>query len=147
MGPQQPTLENKKSAKATARIQKLCDDIGNAFRNHKLDLLGLCELGEHLVGLHGKTHFGAQTQEELMKFALKTLGKLATTYPMRVSRGLHLLVAPTWGGEPVLPRHLRVVEEEEEYPMLPLRAPTTLERRAARDASLVSSRTRSARGE
>ncbi len=54
VGLQQPSLENKKVGKATARIQKLSDDIGNAFRNHNLDLLGLCELGEHLVGLDGK---------------------------------------------------------------------------------------------
>ena len=77
-----------------------------------------------------------------MKYALKTLKKLATEYPTRVARGLHELVAASYGGELVMPPHLQP-EEPEEYPMLSPRPPTTLELRAQRDVSLISGRTRS----
>ena len=83
-------------------------------------------------------------EAQLMKYALKTLGKLASKLPTKVSRGLHLLVAPTYGGEPVLPPHLQEEEPVEELPMLPPRPPTALELRAERDARLAK---RSAAGE
>ena len=78
-----------------------------------------------------------------MRYALKTLKKLADKFPTQVARGLHELVAEKYGGEMIMPPHLQ--SEPEELPVLPPRAPTALELRAGRDESLVSGRTRSMR--
>ena len=80
-------------------------------------------------------------EEQMMKYALKTLRKLTIEYPTRVSRGLHELVAKAYGGEVIMPPHLQ--SGVEKYAMLPPRAPTALELRASRDQSLISSRTQS----
>ena len=90
--------------------------------------------------------YANDAEEELMKYALKTLKKLATRFPTKVSRGLHKLVAAAYGGY-MMPPHLQTESEPlEELPMLPPRPPTALELRAGRDGSLVSGRTRSSAG-
>ena len=67
VGINQTTLEQKKRGRAKAYLDRLIDDIKNGFRHHKLDVLGLCELGTHLRGLHGDRNFNAPTQEDLMQ--------------------------------------------------------------------------------
>ena len=45
----------------------LVKDVATAFKKHKLQLLLLCELGEHEIGLQGRMHFQCDTQQELME--------------------------------------------------------------------------------
>ena len=42
-------------------------DVVTAFKKHKLQLLLLCELGEHEIGLEGRMHFQCDTQLKLME--------------------------------------------------------------------------------
>ena len=90
---------------------------------------------------------GYAGENELKKYALKTLGKLASKYPTQVSRGLHLLVAPSYGGEPVLPPHLRQ-SWEAKLPPAPPNSPSPPPRAPPppRDAPLFSGRTRAYSG-
>ena len=86
VGLQQSALEKSNLAKSASRLQWRCDDIGNAFRDHKLDLLGLCELGQHLKGIHGQMHFKAETQEELMELVVDRIiaNKVGSSEPALV---------------------------------------------------------------
>ena len=54
VGMQQSALDSKKSDRAAKRCRALAHDIAEGFRMHRLDLLCLCELGEHEICLHGK---------------------------------------------------------------------------------------------
>ena len=68
IGLQQSALENRRKAKVD-RLRQLADDIANAFHNHRLDILGLCELGGHERGISAQMHFpDLDTQEKLMEF-------------------------------------------------------------------------------
>ena len=57
VGIQQTDLENRKRHKVEARLMQLSDDIANAFCNHNLDMLAICELGGHLHGLSAEMPF------------------------------------------------------------------------------------------
>ena len=67
VGIQQNMLENKNNRqKSMAKIEDFVLDIVDAFENHDLDLLGLCEVGRHESGLHGWMYFDAPDQKTLM---------------------------------------------------------------------------------
>ena len=66
VGIQQQDLNTKKPRRAVERCQLLAHDIAEAFTKHRLDLLCLCELGEHEIGLHGRKNLNCQTQEDLL---------------------------------------------------------------------------------
>ena len=67
LGLQQSALENKRKAKVEDRLRQLADDIANAFHNHCLDILGLCELGGHERGISAQMHFpDLDRQQKLM---------------------------------------------------------------------------------
>ena len=74
-------------------------------------------------------------EEQLMKYALKMLKKLAQKYPTQVSRGLHELVAKAYGD--ALPPHLYLIDEEEVQDLIPYQPPS--------NRFLVAGRTRLAR--
>ena len=57
VGIQQTALQNRRKAKVEARLKQLTDDITNAFHNHSLDMLAICELGGHQDGLSAEMHF------------------------------------------------------------------------------------------
>ena len=57
----------KKKQRAQARIDLLVKDVATAFKKHKLQLLLLCELGEHEIGLEGRMRFQCDTQLKLME--------------------------------------------------------------------------------
>ena len=80
-----------------------------------------------------------EAEEELEKHALKTLKKIAELHPTRVCRGLHMLVAPVYGGERVLPAHLRY-QGGEDLDEVQLPPPNQVPDN--RDPRVVSSRTR-----
>ena len=67
VGLQQSALDAKKARPAQAHCQNLARDIAKAFQLHRLDVLCLCELGEHGIGLQGSRHMGCGTQEELLQ--------------------------------------------------------------------------------
>ena len=45
----------------------MAHDIAEAFTRQGLDLLSLCELGEHSIGLQVQKNFGCNIQTELME--------------------------------------------------------------------------------
>ena len=49
----QSALNHKKKKRAQKCIDLLVKDVVTAFKKHKLQLLLLCELGEHEIGLEG----------------------------------------------------------------------------------------------
>ena len=52
--------------------------------SHNLDLLGLCELGQHRTGLHGREHFDASDQQQLMELVVaKANAGLARRKPQK----------------------------------------------------------------
>ena len=75
IGLQQSALDTKKRAVAEARCQALARDIAEGFRRHRLDLLCLCEVGEHDIGLHGQKNLNCDSQEQL----LELVAQMATT--------------------------------------------------------------------
>ena len=54
VGIQQSDLDSKKCTVAEKRCRKFAGDIAAAFLTHRLDLLCICELGEHDIGLQGQ---------------------------------------------------------------------------------------------
>ena len=62
----QSALNHQNKKRAQERIDLLVKDVVTAFKKHKLQLLLLCELGEHEIGLQSRKHFQCNTQEELM---------------------------------------------------------------------------------
>ena len=65
VGLQQNALDSRRAEVAIAFCQRWARDITDAFQLHRLDVLCLCDLGEHGVGLQGCAHLGCHTQEEL----------------------------------------------------------------------------------
>ena len=63
----QSALNHKKKKRAQKCIDLLVKDVVTAFKKHKLQLLLLCELGEHEIGLEGRMHFQCDTQLKLME--------------------------------------------------------------------------------
>ena len=57
VGIQQIALESRWMARVEERLWQLADDIANAFHNHGLNILAVCELGGHLRGLSAEMHF------------------------------------------------------------------------------------------
>ena len=57
VGIQQTALEDRDRNRVEARLMQLSNDITEAFRNHNLDMLAICELGGHLHGLSAEMHF------------------------------------------------------------------------------------------
>ena len=77
IGLQQSALENRRKAKVEDRLRQLADDIANAFHNHRLDILGLCELGGHERGISAQMHFpDLDTQQKLMQFIVNRANAL-----------------------------------------------------------------------
>ena len=58
----QSALNHPKRKRAQERIDLLVKDVVTAFKKHKLQLLLLCELGEHEIGLEGRKHFQCDTR-------------------------------------------------------------------------------------
>ena len=71
VGIQQPELDKKFKKEADKKPRKLARDIAEAFNRHHLDLLCLCELGEHGLGLHGRRHLSCGTQAELLEWVVE----------------------------------------------------------------------------
>jgi len=67
----QEALETKHREKAKNRLLKLSLDIAYAFTKHRLDILCVCELGEHGKGLLGDKHFECDTQYDLLALIVK----------------------------------------------------------------------------
>ena len=82
VGMQQSMLDNRKEGKAQMRVHRLAQDIADAFKGSRLDLLGLCELGGHADGLNGGVHFGTQAQVGLMQHIVRK-----ANYLYRVRQG------------------------------------------------------------
>ena len=59
-----PTMEGSTGVK---KMQALVRDVREAFSEHGLHILGLCELGEHLVGLHKVLGWKGDSQEDIIK--------------------------------------------------------------------------------
>ena len=62
VGLQQSALNIKNRTTAEQRCEMLADDIAEGFRKHRLDLLCLCELGEHEIGLQGRKNLGSASR-------------------------------------------------------------------------------------
>ena len=45
----------------------MAHDIAEAFKKHRLDLLRLCELGEHEIGLQGRKNLDCRSQKDLLE--------------------------------------------------------------------------------
>ena len=73
LGVQQTMLDTDTKAKADAILHAVCGDVREAFHNHQLDTMGLCELGSHGDGLEGGLHFDCQNQEQLMKLVVEMI--------------------------------------------------------------------------
>ena len=63
----QPQLDTASRMRAENTCWRLARDIAEGFRRHRLDLLCLCELGEHEIGLQGRNNLGCQSQHELLQ--------------------------------------------------------------------------------
>jgi len=68
VGLQQTVMDTKSPEKAKTRCLSLALVIANAFTKHFLDILCLCELGEHGKGLQGRKNMGCETQHDLLSF-------------------------------------------------------------------------------
>ena len=66
VGMQQSDLDTKRRKTAEGRCARLAHDIAEGFKKHRLDLLCLCELGEHEIGLQGQKNLRCDSQEELL---------------------------------------------------------------------------------
>ena len=71
VGIQQPQLNTKHKASVEMKCHALAADIAEGFRRHHLDLLCLCELGEHGLGLHGRKQLSCDTQAELLEWVVR----------------------------------------------------------------------------
>jgi len=64
----QTAMDTKHHERAKNRLLKLSLDIADAFTKHCLDIVCLCELGEHGKGLQGSKNFKRETQYDLLTF-------------------------------------------------------------------------------
>ena len=71
VGLQQQELSTRKRAPAEERCRNLAHDIAEGFRKHRLDLLCLCELGEHGIGLQGVKHLECPSQDALLQLIVR----------------------------------------------------------------------------
>ena len=71
VGMEQSDLDTKRIEVAQERCRKFAHDIVAAFRDHRLDLLCICELGEHTIGLEGKKNLRCESQEQLLLLVLR----------------------------------------------------------------------------
>ena len=58
------------------KCMALAQDSADAFQKHRLDLLCLCELGEHTIGLHGRKNLSCDTQAELLQWVVRMANRL-----------------------------------------------------------------------
>ena len=65
-GMQQSALDSRTADRAEQRCRALAHDIDEGFRKHHLELLCLCELGEHEIGLQGRKNLGCRSQNGLL---------------------------------------------------------------------------------
>ena len=86
VGIQQENISQRNNVKAYVVLRRLAEDIDEAFRTHDLAWLGLCELGQHLEGLHGAANFHADTQEILMYYVVKLANEVAAKYKREENR-------------------------------------------------------------
>ena len=56
VGVQQPELDKKNRSDVENKCHAVATDIAEGLKRHHLDLMCLCELGEHAIGLHGRKH-------------------------------------------------------------------------------------------
>ena len=75
VGLPQSALDATQRSQAEERLHLLCDDIMDAFTEHKLDTLLLCGLGENEVGLRGSTHFNCPSQAALLRMIVRRVNK------------------------------------------------------------------------
>ena len=61
VGIQQAHLDTKSFKRAEKRCRALANDIAEGFRKHRLELLCLCELGEHEIGLQGRKNLSCES--------------------------------------------------------------------------------------
>ena len=76
VGIQQSELDKKNAQDAKKKCMALAQDIADAFQKHSLDLLCLCELGEHTIGLHGRKNLSCDTQAELLQWVVRMANRL-----------------------------------------------------------------------
>ena len=75
VGIQQSDLDSKRWQKAQTRCEFLAHDIAEGFRRHRLELLCLCELGEHEIGLQGRKNLGCDSQEKLLQLIVQIVDR------------------------------------------------------------------------
>ena len=76
VGIQQSEVDKKNAQDANKKCMALAQDIADAFQKHRLDLLCLCELGEHTIGLHGRKNLSCDTQAELLQWVVRMANRL-----------------------------------------------------------------------
>ena len=67
VGFQQSMLDAKRRHRAVKHCESFARDIAQGFTKNRLDLLCLCELGEHEIGLQGQKNLDCESQQEVLQ--------------------------------------------------------------------------------
>ena len=81
VGFQNKTMEGKLGV---GKMQSLARDIREAFSKHNLDVLCLCELGEHTIGLHTVKNWKGSNQEDILKELLVFVDQIEGGHPLHL---------------------------------------------------------------
>ena len=67
----QSALDTKTSERPEKRCRTLANDIAEGLGKHRLELLCLCELGEHEIGLQSRKNLRCESQDDLLRLIVR----------------------------------------------------------------------------
>ena len=83
------------------RCRALAHDAAEGFRKHCLDLLCLCELGEHEIGLQGRKNLCCNTQNDLLELVVEWANDELDAIPISLPARTTTTLNCRWMGEPI----------------------------------------------